>query len=218
MRKSLLAIVVIIGIAIAVLTFTSNGSADPSISAPPTTVTSNGATLLVEPTVTVERTPGPLTCLDGTEHIAEVRQVQTWPDGSQPVVTTVLTAEDCRPWPTHCLNGNVFVPPNDQTAFKCLAWGRPLFEWYTKVIFGSNAARMSRDITRESGWNPRALGPRVCNHHRCANAIGLTQLLGWEGLARRMGQDIWSPWGNLIVAREVLRLQGWSAWSTDTGR
>lgn len=131
----------------------------------------------------------------------------------------VVVAPVARVEPTNCLDGSEYRTPTLIDLDGACVWTERSLRALEAVVFAdTDAARMARDITRESGWNPRAVGPKVCRRRRCYQAKGLSQLLGWEGLAAQMGHpDLFDPYSNLVVAREVLRRQGWGAWSTDRG-
>lgn len=194
----------------------ANATPDQTAPAPPTTLV-DGVAVLVEPTTVLETEPGPVYCLDGTERWAAVWRITTGVDGE--VARDLAQAQDCRPWPTHCQDGTVFIPPTALAGYQsqCLTYGRPLFEWWVLLEFGGEAPRMNRDISRESGWNPNALGPLVCRHGHCDRAIGLAQLLGWQHEAAKLGLDVHLPHDNIVMAHVVRVRQGWSAWSTDRG-
>lgn len=137
-----------------------------------------------------------------------------------PTVPQAATTAPVAPLePTNCLDGSEWHPPTLIDLDGACVWTEQSLRALEAIVFSdTDAARMARDITRESGWNQRALGVQVCRRGRCYRAKGLAQLLGWDGLAAQMGHpDLFEPYSNLVVAREVLRRQGWRAWATDRG-
>jgi hypothetical protein len=84
-------------------------------------------------------------------------------------------------------------------------------QWYSTAIdAGFSDAQwdtVSYIMRRESNCEPDAYNP--------SGASGLMQIMPmWANDCGGSPDDLFSPWFNLHCARQVLRWQGWDAWST----
>lgn len=130
-------------------------------------------------------------------------------DGSH--ATTDGIVIDCVPWPTHCMDGQLFVIPAVATEpGNCRP---PTLIEMVEEVFGAEAPIAERVIGCESQWRVGAVNPHSVHGY---HAKGLMQLLGKERLAVRMGftpDQLLQPLPNLIVGLEVRIQEGWRAWS-----
>ena len=71
---------------------------------------------------------------------------------------------------------------------------------------------MLSTISCESGFRQYDETGRVLRSHTFDVGIAQINVDTWEDEARRLGHDIYTPLGNLEMARYILKVQGPDAW------